>query len=98
MKDRGLKDRVVKIKKETKELLFKPIIMSIDNVDKFEQKEMKRIRPIKNTWCDWLISYILESIRKSAGGFKDALKQTVHGRGKKLSKLKIKSKIRYPFI
>ena len=32
---------------------------------------MKKIRPIKNTWYDWLINYIPELIRKSASTFKD---------------------------
>ena len=36
---------------------------------KFEQKEMKKIRPIKNTWYYWLINYIPEPLRKSVGGF-----------------------------
>ena len=76
-------------------------------MDKFEQKEMKKIRPIKNTWYDWLIKYILEPIRKSIGDFKDkvisllkinTLKQTVSGRGKKLSKPKTQNKIRNSFI
>ena len=40
-------------------------------MDKFKQKEMKRIRPTKNTWYDWLINFIPEAIRKSVGGFKD---------------------------
>ena len=71
--------------------------MSTDNMDKFGQKEMKKIMPIKNTWYDWLINYIPEPIRLSVAGFKDKIislvktntpKQTVYGRGKKLSKLK----------
>ena len=106
MKDRELKDREVKIKKEIAELFFKPIMVSIDDMYKFEQKEMKKIRPIKNTWYHWLINYIPESIRKSVGGFKDknlslfktnATKQTVYGRGNKLSKPKTQN-IRNPFI
>ena len=32
---------------------------------------MKKIRPIKNTWYDWLINYIPEPIRKIVGCFKD---------------------------
>ena len=32
---------------------------------------MKKIRPIKNSWYDWLIKYIPEPIRNSVGGFKD---------------------------
>ena len=80
--------------------------MSIDDIDKFEQNEMKKIRPIKNTWYDWLISYIPELIRKSVAGFKDKIvnlfevntpKQTVCERRKKLRKPEIEN-IRNPFI
>ena len=39
-------------------------MVSIDDMDKFEQKEMKKIRPNKNTWYDWLINYIPETIKK----------------------------------
>ena len=75
-------------------------------MDKFEQKEMKKIRPIKNSGYDWLINYIFEPIRKTVGGFKDKIeslfktntpKQTVYGRGKKLIKPKTQN-IRNPFI
>ena len=65
MKDREFKDREVKIKREIEKLFFKPVIVSIDDLDKFEQKEMEKIRPIKSTWYDWLINYILGPIRKS---------------------------------
>ena len=60
-----------------------------------KKKEMKKLRPIQNTWYNWLINYIPEPIRKR--GFKDKIanvfktntpKQTVYGRGKKLSKPK----------
>ena len=34
-------------------------MLSIDALDNFEQKEIKKIRPIKNTWYDWLVGYIL---------------------------------------
>ena len=54
-KDRELKDREEKIKKETEELCYKPIIVSKDDMDKFEEQEMKKIRPIKRNWFDWLI-------------------------------------------
>ena len=76
-------------------------------MDKFEQKEMKKIRPIKKTWYDCLINYISDIIRKSVGGFKDQIislfrtntpKQTLYKRGKKLSKPKTHNKIRNPFI
>ena len=54
LKDRCLKDRELKIKREIEELYFKPIIVSIDNMDKSEQKETKKISPIKNIWYDSL--------------------------------------------
>ena len=50
LKEREIKDREVKIKREIEELFFKPITVSIEDIDKFEQKEMKKIRPIKKTW------------------------------------------------
>ena len=46
------------------------MIVSLDDMDKFEQKVLKKIRPIKNTCYDWSINYIPETTRKSAGGFK----------------------------
>ena len=64
---------------------------------------MKKIRTVKNTWYDWLISYIPEPIRKSVGSFKDKVlslfktnipKQTVHGRGKKLNKAKTQENLK----
>ena len=53
LKGKALKNIKVKIKREIKELFFYPIIVSIDDMDKFEEKEMKKIRAIKNTWYDW---------------------------------------------
>ena len=70
------------------------------------KKQMKKIRPIKNTWNDWLINYIPEPIRKRVGGFKDKIvslfktntpKQLVYGRGNKPKETKIRN-IRNPFI
>ena len=49
MKDRELKDREVEIKGGIEELFFKPVIVSTDEMDKFKQKELEKIRPIKNT-------------------------------------------------
>ena len=101
-----MKDREVRIKREIEDLFFKPILVSIDDMDKLEQKEMKKITPIKNTWYDWLINYIPKPIRKSVGSFKDKIvslfktntpKQILCGRGKKLSKPK-KQNIKKPFI
>ena len=71
LKSRKLKNREARIKREIEKVFFKPIIVSIDDMDKFEPKEMKKIRPIKNTWYDRLINYISEPIRKSVGGFKE---------------------------
>ena len=48
MKDRELKDRELKIKREIEQPFFKPAIVSLDDMDKFEQKEMKKLRSIKN--------------------------------------------------
>ena len=43
-------------------------------MNRFEKKkEMKKIRPFKNIWYKWLISYIHEPIRKSVGGLKDKI-------------------------
>ena len=64
MKDIELKDRERKIKREIEELFFKQIIAFIDDMDKFEQKEMSKIRPIKTLG-------IPKPIWKSSSGFKD---------------------------
>ena len=64
------------------------------------------MKPVENIWCDQLINYVPEPIRKSVGRFKDKIvsflktntpKQTIYGRGKKLSKAKTQN-IRKPFI
>ena len=56
----------------------------------FEQKEMKKMRSIKNICYDQLINYISEPITKIVGDPKETNtpKQTIYGRGKKLSKPK----------
>ena len=41
LKDRELQSREIKIGKEIEEQFFKPISISIDDMDKFEKKEMK---------------------------------------------------------
>ena len=41
LKDRELEDRKVKMKREIEELFFKPIIVSIDDMGKFEPKQMQ---------------------------------------------------------
>ena len=42
-----MKDREEKIKREIEELFYKPFIVSKDDMDKSEEQEMKKIRPIK---------------------------------------------------
>ena len=34
-----------------------------------KKKEMKKIRPIKKTWHDWLMKYITKAIRKKCRWF-----------------------------
>ena len=65
LKDIELKDRGIKTKKEIEELFIKPIITSIEDMDRFEEEAMKKVRPIKNTWYYWLINHIPKTIRKS---------------------------------
>ena len=50
-----MKDRIEKHKKEIKKLFDKPITVSIDDMDKFEEQEMKKTRPIIRNWFDRLI-------------------------------------------
>ena len=51
-----MKVRKEKIKREIEELLHKLNIVSKDDMDKFEEQEMKKIRPMIRKWCDRLIS------------------------------------------
>ena len=44
--------REVKIKREKQELFLKPITVSIDDMDKIDKKEMKKIIPFRNIWYD----------------------------------------------
>ena len=47
LKDKKLKDRKDKIKGEIEKLFYNPIIVSKEDLDRFEEQEMKKIRPIK---------------------------------------------------
>ena len=47
-----LKHRKEKLKKETEELSYKPIIVLKKDLDKFEEQEMKNIRQIIISWFD----------------------------------------------
>ena len=92
------------MKREIEEILFKPIIVSIFDMDRFGQEKMMNKRPIKSTWNDWLNNYNSQLIRKIVAGFKHKVvslfktnipqnyrKQNVYGRGKKLNKLEIQN-------
>ena len=46
LKDIELKDINVKINRELKELFFEPIIVTTGDMDRFDKKEIKKIRPI----------------------------------------------------
>ena len=80
-------------------------MVSIDDMDRFEEEEMKKIRPIKKTWYGWLFNCIPKPARKSASVLKDIFisifktntpKQTVYGRGQKLNKPR-KQIVKKPF-
>ena len=47
-----LKHRKEKLKRETEELSYKPIIVLKKDLDKFEEQEMKNIRQIIISWFD----------------------------------------------
>ena len=55
MKDKELKDGEEKIKRKIEEVYRNTITGSNNDMDKFEQQEMKKIRPIKKYWFDRLI-------------------------------------------
>ena len=66
LKDGELKDRKLKIKKKIEELFFKSTIASIDDADRFGQKEMK----VKRPWYNWLlIIFWREKKKKSCRRF-----------------------------
>ena len=70
-----MKDREEKIKKEIEELLFEPIMVSKDNLDKFGGQETKIIRPIKINWFDRLIKQTV--MRKKTNIIRDRLKDKI---------------------
>ena len=75
MKERELKDREEKIKREIEELFYKPIIVSKDDLDKLEEQEMKKIRPIKRNWFDRLIKQSVK--RKKSKIIRDKSKDKI---------------------
>ena len=75
LKDRKLKDTEEKTKTEIEELFYKPTIVSKDDMDKFEEQEMKKIRPIKGNWLDRLIKQSV--IRRKSKIIRDKLKDKI---------------------
>ena len=67
-----LKDIEEKIKREIEELFYKPIIVSKDDMDKFEEQKMKKIRPVKRNWFDRLFKQSV--LRKKSKIIRDKLK------------------------
>ena len=64
LKDEELKDRKEKIWREREELFYKLIIVSKDDMDRFEKQEVKKIRPIKKNWYDLLIKQTMVREKK----------------------------------
>ena len=51
LKDKELRDREVKFRKKIEDLFFKPINTSMNDLNKFEEKEMTKKKPLaKSTW------------------------------------------------
>ena len=51
LKDKELRDREVKFRKKIEDLFFKPINTSMNDLNKFEEKEMAKKKPLaKSTW------------------------------------------------
>ena len=75
LKDRELKEREEKIKIEIEKLFYKAIIVSKDDMDKFEEQEMKKVRPIKRNWLDRLIKQSV--MRKKSKIIRDKLKDKI---------------------
>ena len=75
LKDRELKDRAEKIQREIEELFYQAIIVSKDDMDKFKEQEMKKIRPIKRNWFDRLIKQSV--MRKKSKIIRDKLKDKI---------------------
>ena len=71
MKDIELKDRKEKIKKDIEELFN----MSKDDMDKFEEHKMKKIRPVIRNWFDRFIKQRV--MRKKSKVIRDKLKDKI---------------------
>ena len=74
-----------KLKKRSEKLFHKLIIMSKDDMDKFEEEEMKNIRPIIRNWFDQLIKQNM--MGKKPKTIRDKLKDKTNN-DKKRKKMK----------
>ena len=75
LKGSELKDRTEKIKREIEKLFDKPIIVSKDDMDKFVEQEVKKIRSIMRKWFDRLINKNV--IEKKPKIIRDKLKDKI---------------------
>ena len=55
LKDRKLQDRAEKNRRKIKELFYKSVAVLKDDTDRFEEQEIKKIKPIRKTWFYQLI-------------------------------------------
>lgn len=54
-----------KLEGKQKSYLFEPIILSLNHMDKFDEKEMMKKKTFaKNNWQNWLINYNSKFIKK----------------------------------
>ena len=74
LEDRELIDRK-KTRKEIEKLFHKPIIVSKDDMDKGEEQELKKIRPITRNWFDRLIKQ--NAMEKKPKIIRDKLKDRI---------------------
>ena len=56
LKDRESKIRKEKLERDIKGLFHKPLIVSKDDMDKFEEQIIKKIRPVITKWFDQVIN------------------------------------------
>ena len=77
LKDSELEDRKEKLKRELEELFHKSIFVSEDDIGKFDEQEMKKIRPIIRKLFDQLI--IQNVMREKPKIIRDKLKNKIIG-------------------
>ena len=63
MSNRELKDRKEKIKRGIRKLFYKSVIVAKDNVDKFEEQEIKKIRAIKQSVMQKKSKIIIDKLK-----------------------------------